>query len=187
MLYAASTGIFKLVKESAKLFKYIAERIIIWDINAPAREAANRFEPIRNMLILLPLPLILFGVLLAFFIRSYRKPEKVLKSTTVEQLQARGKNPRGYLRFWRIEMMLTMIFTFVFSVFVVLSVYATNGSDILKLVSFYFMNVLIAYGLIISIAAYIGRGLYFGKWGIRFIAITQGGPPNPRSGSSYTM
>lgn len=167
---------------------------IIYGVTEPAREAAAAWEPIRNMLILLPLPVILFGVLLGFFIRSYRKPEKVLKSTTVEQLEARGRKPKKYLRFWRIEMLLTMVFTLAFAAFVVISMGLVQEYGLMdvkdpgmSLFNAIFMYALIAYGVIMGVIAYFGRGYYFGRWGIRFIAITQGGPPIPRNGSGYTM
>lgn len=186
MIEELGMSAYRLVHNMGKEFWDIAHTII-YGVTEPAREAAAAWEPIRNMLILLPLPVILFAVMTAFFIRSYRKPEKVLKSTTVEQLEARGREPKKYLRFWRIEMALAMLFAFAFSVFVVMSVYATDGSDALKIATSYIMYSLVAYAVVIGLLAYFGRGYYFGRWGIRFIAITQGGPPIPRSGSGYTM
>lgn len=177
--FVRTTGMF-LVEQS----KYA-----IWAVQYDWLQTEMQWDPLKNILILLPLPLILFGVLLAFFIRSFRKPEKVLKPQTVELLEARGKSTRGYLRFWRIEMALVMLFVLAFSVFVAISLtlVSTWTDDPMKGVNGIFMGALIAYGIIISGIAYFGRGVYFGIWKIRFMAITQGGPPNPRSGSGYTM
>lgn len=192
MLEELGMSAYKFIMNSGEDFWDIAHTII-YGVTEPAREAAHRWEPIRNTLILIPLPLILFGVLLGFLIRSYRKPEKVLKSTTVEQLEARGRSPKKYLRFWRVEMVMVMLFTLAFAAFVVTSMGLagidgySSVDDPAKAFSGIFMYVLIAYGVVMGAVAYFGRGYYFGRWGIRFIAITQGGPPNPRSGSNYTM
>lgn len=193
MLEELGMSAYKFIMNSGEDFWDIAHTII-YGVTEPAREAAAAWEPIRNMLILLPLPLILFGVLLGFFIRSYRKPEKVLKSTTVEQLEARGRSPKKYLRFWRIEMVMVMLFTLAFAAFIVISMSLVQEFGLMdvkdpgmSLFNAIFMYVLIAYGVVMGAVAYFGRGYYFGRWGIRFIAITQGGPPNPRSGSNYTM
>lgn len=193
MLEELGMSAYKFIMNSGEDFWDIAHTII-YGVTEPAREAAHRWEPIRNTLILLPLPLILFGVLLGFFIRSYRKPEKVLKSTTVEQLEARGRSPKKYLRFWRVEMVMVMLFTLAFAAFVVTSMGLVQefgrmefDNTTMAVFSGIFMYVLIAYGAVMGAVAYFGRGYYFGRWGIRFIAITQGGPPNPRSGSNYTM
>lgn len=193
MLEEFGISAYKFIMNSGEDFWDIAH-IIIYGVTEPAREAAAAWEPIRNMLILLPLPLILFGVLLGFFIRSYRKPEKVLKSTTVEQLEARGRSPKKYLRFWRVEMVMVMLFTLAFAAFIVISMSLVQEFGLMdvkdpgmSLFNAIFMYVLIAYGAVMGAVAYFGRGYYFGRWGIRFIAITQGGPPIPRSGSGYTM
>lgn len=180
------------VRRSGEILFHITKNAI-HNIDRIAREAAAQREPVRNILILLPLPLILLGVMLAFFIRSFRRPEKVLKPKTVEQLEARGRSTRGYLRFWRIEMMLVMLFVIAFSVFIVTSMTLgaidgyTPADDAIKAQNGFFMYAIIAYAIALGVVAYFGRGIYFGKWNVRFIAIPQGGPPNPRSGSGYTM
>ena len=184
MLGTAITDVYRLVEDCGNGF-----RLIAYDMVRGAKiqmgEAAAAWEPIRNMLITLPLPLILFGVLLAFFIRSFRKPEKVLKADTVKLLEARGRSTRGYLRFWRVEMALATVFVLAFTVFAVVSLMLAAQPAIgsMRNVNGLLLGVLVAYMVVLALIAFFGREVYFGKWGFRFIPVLQKETRDDRSGS----
>lgn len=192
MLQNLGMSVFKLIQTAGHILAQLTNHSTA-AVLAEAREAELAFEPIKNCLILLPLPLIILTALVVSLIRSFRKPERVLKSSVTEQLEARGRSTRGYLRFWRIEVLLTIVFVVAFAAFIVTSMTLgaidgyTPADDAIKAQNGFFMYAIIAYAIVLGLVAYVGRGYFFGKWGVRFIAITQGGPPNPRSGSGYTM